>query len=169
MTQAKPPVRTDLLGVYLNDHLAGATTGTGLARRMVASAGPGTESARILGELAGEIADDRSSLLKIMSTLGIAVRGYKVFAAWAGQHAGRLKLNGHLLTRSPLSSLEETEMLRLGVEGKAAVWRTLRVLADTEGRLDPRWLDELIARADRQSSVLEGMRASLAGQVLTAA
>jgi hypothetical protein len=168
LTETERPVRRDLLGVYLNDHLAGATTGVGLARRIAASAQPGTESARILSELAGEIADDRSSLLKIMGRLGIAVRGYKVFAAWAGQHAGRLKLNGHLLTRSPLSGLEETEMLRLGVEGKAAVWRTLRVLAEGESRLDGRWLDELIARADHQSGVLEGMRASLAGQVLAA-
>jgi hypothetical protein len=42
-----------------------------------------------------------------------------------GEKAARLKLNGHLLARSPLSSLEELEMLRLGVEGKAAGWRTL--------------------------------------------
>jgi transposase-like protein len=34
--------------------------------------------------------------------------------------ARRLKLNDRLLTRSPLSDLEETEMLRLGVDGKAA-------------------------------------------------
>jgi hypothetical protein len=30
----------------------------------------------------------------------------------------RLKLNGYLLARSPLSSCEELEMLRPGVEGK---------------------------------------------------
>jgi hypothetical protein len=42
-----------------------------------------------------------------------------------GEKAARLKLNGHLLARSSLSSLEEVEMLRLGVEGKAAGWRTL--------------------------------------------
>lgn len=37
-----------LLGIYLNDHLAGAITGTGLARRMAASAEPGTERAAVL-------------------------------------------------------------------------------------------------------------------------
>jgi hypothetical protein len=161
-------VRQDLLGVYLNDHLAGATLGVGLARRMAASAEPGTESTRVLSELAGEIAEDRSALVKIMGALGLRVRGYKVFAAWAGEKAGRLKLNGHLLTRSPLSGLEETEMLRLGVEGKAAVWRTLRVLAEGEGMLDAGDLDQLLARADRQSRLLESLRVSLAGQVLTA-
>ena len=55
-----------------------------------------------------------------MKTLGIAPRTYKVYAGWIGERAGRLKLNGHLLSRSPLSSLEELELLRLAVEGKAA-------------------------------------------------
>jgi len=83
-----------------------------------------------------------------------------------GEKAARLKLNGHLLARSPLSSLEELEMLRLGVEGKAAGWRTLRVLAGTDKRLDPRRLDELIARAQRQAELLEKLRVRAAGQVI---
>ena len=72
-----------------------------------------------------------------MATLGIPVRTYKVYAGWIGEKAGRLKFNGRLFTRSPLSRLEELELLRLGVEGKAAGWRTLRVLADTDQRLEP--------------------------------
>jgi hypothetical protein len=153
-----------LLGVYLNDHLAGATAGMGLARRMAKSAEPG--SAAPLRALAGEIAEDRSALVTIMTALGIRIRGYKVFGAWAGEKAGVLKLNGHLLTRSPLSGLEEAEVLRLGVEGKAAGWRTLRVLADRERRLDAARLDELLARADRQSATLETLRISAADRVL---
>ena len=156
----------DLLGIYLNDHLAGAITGTGLAKRMAASAEPGTERAADLGRLAGEITADRAALLRIMAELGVPVRGYKVFASWAGERAGRLKLNGHLLTRSPLSDLEETEMLRLGVDGKAAGWRTLRALAERDGRLDADRLDDLLARADRQSSELESLRVSTAEQLL---
>ena len=124
-----------LLGIYLNDHLAGATAGTELARRMAAS--PQLAAAGgALQRLADELAEDRAALLKMMAALGIPVRGYKVYAAWIGEKAGRLKPNGYLLARSPLSSLEELEMLRLGVEGKAAGWRTLRVLADREPRLD---------------------------------
>ena len=159
-------VRHDLLGVYLNDHLAGSTVGLELVRRMAATAGP--ESATVLRGLAAEIAEDRSALLAIMSKLGIPIRGYKVFAAWAGEKIGRLKLNGHLLSKSPLSRLEETEILRLGVEGKACGWRTLRALASRDSRLDAGHLDELLARADRQSSALETLRASIAEQALTA-
>ncbi len=119
----------DLLGVYLNDHLAGATVGLELVRRMAASAEPGTETATVMKRLVSEITADRSALITMMAVMGVKIRGYKVFAAWAGEKAGRFKLNGHLLSRSPLSDLVETEMLRLGVEGKAAGWRTLRVVA----------------------------------------
>jgi hypothetical protein len=156
-----------LLGVYLNDHLAGATACLQLARRAAASAEPGSEAATVRKRLVSEIAADRSTLIKVMTTLGIKTRGYKMFAAWAGEKAGHLKLNGHLLTRSPLSDLEETEMLRLGVEGKAAGWRTLRAVAERDRRLDTGQLDELLARADRQSDELESLRVRIAAQVLS--
>jgi hypothetical protein len=155
----------DLLCFYLNDHLAGATGGLELARRVAGShRGPAADSA--LQGLAAEVAQDRAGLVDIMGALGIPVRGYKVYAAWIGEKAARLKLNGHLLTRSPLSDLEELEMLRLGVEGKAAGWRTLRALAETDKRLDPGRLDELIARARGQADLLEELRVRAAGQVI---
>jgi hypothetical protein len=156
----------DLLGVYLNDHLAGATVGVELSRRMAASAGHEPAAAGTLKKLAAEIAADRRSLIEIMAALGIPLRHYKSFAGWAGEKAGRLKLNRRLLTRSPLSSLEEAEILRLGVEGKAAGWRTLRVLAERDARLETGTLDELIARAARQSAALEDLRADIAARLL---
>ena len=156
-----------LLGLYLNDHLAGATGGVGLARRMAAPADPGSESARFLSTVAAEITQDRLALITIMGDLGIPVRGYKVLAGWAGEKAGRVKLNGHLLTRSPLSALEETELLRLGVEGKAAGWRSLRVLAERDSRLDADRLDHLLDRAKRQADTLETLRVGVAKRVFT--
>ena len=152
-----------LLGIYLNDHLAGATAGTELARRIAAS--HGTPADGTLQRLAAEVVQDRVTLLDIMRALNVPVRGYKVYAAWLGEKAGRLKFNGHLLTRSRLSYLEELEMMRLGVEGKAAGWRTLRVLADSDKRLDAAQLDELISRARNQADVLEELRVRAAEQV----
>jgi hypothetical protein len=162
---ARRPGR-DLLGVYLNDHLAGATAGVELARRTAAAAAPGSAAAGALKELAADIAADRDALVKIMAALGVPPRSYKVLAAWAGEKLGRLKLNGRLLARSPLSGLLEAEMLRLGVEGKGCGWRTLRALAERDSRLDAGRLDELIARAARQSATLEEIRIGMAGPVL---
>ena len=161
------PSETSMLGIYLNDHLAGATAGTELAHRIARSAGDGQDSG-MLRSLAAEVAHDRAALLDIMAALGIKVRRYKVGAAWIGEKAGRMKFNGRLFARSPLSNLEELEIMRLGVEGKAAGWRTLRTVAETNARLDPARLDELISRARRQADLLEDLRVDAADQVLRA-
>ena len=157
----------DLLGIYLNDHLAGATGGVELARR-IAGAYPDPDRRTTLQRLAADIAQDRQALLDLMAVLGMPVRRYKVGVAWAAEKAARLKLNGSLVSRSPLSNLEELEMLRLGVEGKAAGWRTLRELAKADGRLEPGTLDELIARAREQASLLEELRVQAAAQLIAA-
>jgi hypothetical protein len=89
-----------------------------------------------------------------------------VYVGWIGEKAGRLKLNGRLLARSPLSSLEELEMMRLGVEGKAAGWRTLRLLANADPRVDRDRLAELIARAESQLEFLEDLRIRAARAII---
>lgn len=54
-----------MLGIYLNDHLAGSTAGVGLARR-IARAHRRTPRGPELARLANEIAQDRHDLLAIM-------------------------------------------------------------------------------------------------------
>jgi hypothetical protein len=164
VTRQAGRLRLDLLGIYLNDHLAGATVGTNRAQ-FVARASSGTPLGDALEPVAREIAEDRRSLLDIMARLGVPARRYKVGAARVAELAGRLKSNGGLIRRSPLTSVVELEFLLLGVEGKAAVWRTLRPLADTDGRLDPRQLDALLERAERQLRTLEEFRFRRAQEV----
>jgi hypothetical protein len=166
ITKDAGPSRQDMLGVYLNDHLAGATAGSELASRM-ANSYRGREEGVSFSRIAVEIAQDRSALLTLMASLGVEVRGYKVIAAWIGEKIGRLKFNGRLLGRSPLSELEELEVLRLAIEGKAAGWRTLRALADTDPRLDADHLDELIAAARSQAEQLEELRVRAASRVIS--
>jgi hypothetical protein len=67
------PSRSGMLGIYLNDHLAGATAGSELAHRMARSH-RGQEEADSLRRLAVEIAQDRSTLLNIMASLGVTAR-----------------------------------------------------------------------------------------------
>ncbi|BCL24872.1 hypothetical protein [Streptomyces tuirus] len=152
-----PATDTSLLGIYLNDHLAGATAATARVHHLVRSCG-GTPLADAVAPVAAEIAEDRRSLLRIMRRLDVPVRRYKVYAGRAAEQVGRLKSNGSLVRRSPLSTLWELEALALGVEGKLAGWETLRDLSATDTRLDPRELDELIERARRQHATLEGLR-----------
>ncbi|MGH3785902.1 MAG: hypothetical protein ACRDRG_04980 [Pseudonocardiaceae bacterium] len=158
----------DLLGIYLNDHLAGATGGVALARR-AAGAHQGSPTGAALRRLAAEIAEDRAALLDMMAALGLPVRHYKSYAAWAAEKVGRLKLNGQIRGRSPLSSVVELEALRLVVESTAAGWRTLRDLATQDRRLDAERLDGLLARTNQQANTLEELRVGMAGEVFGSA
>jgi hypothetical protein len=164
----KADPRHVMLGIYLNDHLAGSTGGLELARR-TAGAHHGTGTGTTLTRLAKEIQEDREALLEMMVALEAPVRQYKVASAWVVEKVGRLKLNGHLLDRSPLSSLVELETLRLGIEGKACLWRTLLLVAKHEPRLDSSRLDTLLDRATSQLETLEVMRMEASAEVLTPA
>jgi hypothetical protein len=157
LPEAAGPSGPALLGIYLNDHLAGATIGARRSRHL-ARVCRGTPVGDAVAPLAAEIAEDRGVLLTIMRRLGVPVRRYKVYAGRLGERAGRLKTNGSLVRRSPLSSLLELELLQIGVEGKVCVWEALRGLADRDRRLDPQQLDELVERARRQSHRLEDLR-----------
>ncbi|MFJ8493174.1 hypothetical protein ACIRBZ_33225 [Streptomyces sp. NPDC094038] len=168
MPGARPQIhgaRTDLLGIYLNDHLAGSTVGAGRSR-FAARSHRDPPYAEPLRHLADEIAEDRESLLRIMRSLGVPRRRYKVAASGAAERLGRLKSNGRLCRRSPLTLVIELEFLRLGVKGKELGWRTLRALAESDGRLDEQELDGLIARAERQMNTLEGLRVRAVREVL---
>ncbi|GLY80706.1 hypothetical protein [Actinoallomurus iriomotensis] len=157
-----------LLGVYLNDHLAGATLGSELSARL-ASAHRDSEDGAVLERLSTEIREDRAALIELMAALEVPVRQYKVLLGWAAEKAGRFKPNGRLLERSPLSSLEELEAMTLGVVGKSACWRVLRTLADHDDRLDPERLDDLLRRAKRQAETLEELRLRAGARLATSA
>jgi hypothetical protein len=144
----------DLLSIYLNDHLAGSVAGVELVRRS-RSTNEGTALGAFLARLQTEIEQDRAELEDMMRTLGVERDRAKLAAAWAGEKLGRLKLNGRLLSRSPLSRLVELEALELGVDGKLLAWQALRRLADRHGGLEASRLERLIERAERQ---LEGIR-----------
>ena len=154
-----------LLSIYLNDHLAGSTVGRELVHR-AAGSNRGSAYGRFLTELAHEIDEDRETLLGLMRDLDVGVDRAKVAAAWTGEKAGRLKLNGRLLGYSPLSRVVELEALTLGVAGKRGLWVALQDVADDEPRLAAAPLPALIARADRQLAGLEQHRRRAAREAL---
>ena len=155
------------LATYLNDHLAGSTAGLALCRR-AASENKGTELGAFLTGLSEEIADDRRALEEVMDALAVGADRKKVVAARAAELAGRLKPNGQLLGYSPLSPLVELESLKLGIEGKLAMWRVLGQLAAPPA-LDRERMAELAARAERQAADVEARRLQVARSALAVA
>lgn len=154
---ATPHDADKLLGVYLNDHLAGSTGGLELARRL-ASAEREWSGGPELARVADEISADRAALRAVMASLNVAPTWSKAWLAWLGEHVGRLKPNRRVLGRSPLSRVIELELMRLGVEGKLSGWRTLLTVAENEPRLRVDQLNDLADRAIRQSATLEELR-----------
>ncbi|MEU6809990.1 hypothetical protein ABZ920_13510 [Streptomyces sp. NPDC046831] len=145
---------SELLGIYLNDHLAGATAGVGRARHLV-SACRGSAVGEAMAPVADEIARDRRTLLAVMRGLDVPIRRYKVYAGRLGERAGRLKSNGRLVRRSPLSTLLELELLYAGVAGKSRAWQVLRQLAEHDERLDAPQFDALLERARGQLRTID--------------
>lgn len=139
----------DLLAIYLNNHLGAATGGTELFRRAARQAA-GTADGEELERLAREVEEDRQSLREIMARLGVAESTAQQAVMWVGEKAGRLKPNGYILSRSPLSDVIELEALRSAVTGKRCGWQTLRAVSVHEHRLDRAELETLIERADSQ-------------------
>ena len=142
------PISPDeALTIYLQDHHAGAQAGIALARRAAANH-RGTDAGPVLDGLVADLVEDEQVLERIMRTVGADRSPIKDIGARLAELGGRLKLNGQLLGRSPLSSVIELEGLLSGVKSKQHVWLLLRDATDLD--LDREELDRMVARADDQ-------------------
>ena len=159
---------TNALHVYLNDHRAGSMMGVELARTL-RSRFEGTPRGPFFAELAADIEADRATLDALMASLQVTGNVLKQAGGWTAEKLSRLKLNRWFTGSPPLTVLLEIEALSLGVEGKLALWRSLKVIEATSPVLAAAPLDELIERAQRQRDGLERERISEATSVLEAA
>jgi hypothetical protein len=105
-----------------------------------------------------KVEQDRDSLLSIMRSLAVRISPFKAPLALMAERMARVKLNGRLLSRSPLSTLEELEAMQLGMQGKMSGWQTLRRIAGALPALDTSQLDRLLDRAQHQTERLQTLR-----------
>lgn len=168
LTSQDGSTRHKRLVIYLNDHLAGATSGVELARRM-AEEHRESPYGEALENLRKEISQDRQALVRLLADLDVPVRRYKVYGAWLGEKVGRAKPNGRLVRRSGLSLLVELEALRMGAQGKAALWRGLLAASAQDPRLHADRLEELLRRAERQIETLDSLHGRVAPALLEGA
>jgi hypothetical protein len=142
-----------LLGLYLSDHLTGSTAGLGRIERM-AKDFTDTPVHAELATVAAEIGRERELLKDLIRQLGIRQRPHRQAAAWLAERAGRLKLNGRVLSRSPMTLVLEAELMRAAILGKIGGWQTLEELAPELG-LDPSRFAELTADGRSQIAALD--------------
>lgn len=156
-----------LRAIYLNDHLMTATVAVELAGRAQGAMSDGPAGPWLAGAHR-ELTAERALLLTAMERLGVRRDRVKQGAGWLGEKAGRLKLNGGLLHRSPVSDVVELEGLLLLGEHNLAALRTLHDLAAHEPALHGLELEPAIERAAARRDTLEEQRVAAAARALSA-
>ena len=152
--------RERLLGLYLDDHRAGAAGGLALARRML-EANPDNYLTATMRELTDEIERDRALLEDIIVRLGYSPNRLKMVLGAAGAWIARLKANGYVTRYSPLSRLEEFEMLSAGIMSKASLWRCCELAVAGRPEVADVDFDALCQSAEDQRVRLEAHRARI--------
>ncbi len=153
----------ELLGVYLNDHLAGSTAGLELAEKLRDN-NQGTELGKVMAALHHDIDQDRAALEELMARLELERHPVKAAAGWMLERLSRLRLNPVLTGSADLTRLLETEALSLGIEGKLRMWAALKEASVRDQRLAGTDYDRLIERASSQRRTLEPHRLAAALQ-----
>ena len=144
-----------MLAIYLRDHHAAGVAGARVARRLALARDAGAAELR---RVASEIEQDLLSLEAIMLRLGVRPDRVKDGLSRVAERLGRLKLNGRLTSRSPLSDLLEMETLVVGITGKQALWVSLREIPSVNAEE----LERLYGRAEDQRRVVESARVEAA-------
>lgn len=96
-----------------------------------------------------------------MRQLEVAPSTLKVGVVLAAERLGRLKPNGTLFKRSPLSEVLELEALVVGIAGKEALWTALRAAGVGLDQID---LDALIHSAQAQRREVDELRLAAAAK-----
>jgi len=117
------------LAIYLNDHLAALVAARELARR-TSSRASGEETRALAGELVAHFADGEVEVERLLGAIGARRSRVKRALASVAEKGGRVKPNGQLKSRSPLSDLVELEGLTLLLEYEAGLWRSLESAKD---------------------------------------
>jgi hypothetical protein len=153
------------LGIYLNDHLAGAAGGLELARRMRSSNAGDQVMGEALSRICAEIEADHETLVRLTERLGVRRDPIKPKLAILAERLGRLKPNGHLRGYSPLSRVLELEILAAGIGGKLQLWNSLeQAFGDTLDGFD---FHALAERADRQGQEVEDLHMAAANRAFS--
>jgi len=129
--------------------------GVRVARRAASSLQDGRQE--ITG-IAAEIAEDLDTLEQLMQRLQVGRSRIKDVTGVVAERLSRLKPNGRLTGRSPLSDLLELETLVAGITGKKALWVSLRGVPHVSSDE----MDQLVERAESQKRRVEAMRVAAA-------
>jgi hypothetical protein len=151
------------LDTYINDHIAGATAGTNLAK-MAAEEHQTDEHGPFFSEIYSEIKADFETLQELAGALGVDESATKTALAEIGS-----KMMGPKFTAGDddeLNAFVTLETLSIGVEGKICMWKALKTVSGDYAAFEQFDVDELLARGEAQREKLEAQRQAIAPQAL---
>jgi hypothetical protein len=154
------------LGVYLNDHLAGAAAALKILDALAAH--DDAELTAFVQGLRQAIALDRDELARLMGDAGIAISHVRRAVGWIGEKAAELKLTLDDPADRGLRTFELLEVLALGIDGKRALWSVLRIVSTEVPSLRADYA-RLAHRADDQRAAVETRRLEWAAKALSGA
>ncbi len=154
------------LAIYLRNHAAAADAGLSLFRRAAARQRDRPYGAE-LAMLRDEVDQDRRTYRVLLRAVRTPHDQVQSAALRLGERVARLKPNGHLVRRAPLSDLIEVEAMVDAVRAKSAGWLALSRVAEPPwaGQVD---INEQLARALDQVTRLEQIHRTVATRVFTA-
>ncbi|MGH7527298.1 MAG: hypothetical protein ACREMX_11405 [Gemmatimonadales bacterium] len=158
---------TAALATYLNDHLAGSVGAIELLEQGLESS-EGTPLESFFTEVLGAVREDQELLRDLIRGIDASESPLKKAGAWLAEKVSRVKLGGGWAERSPLSRLEMLETLGMGIQGKLALWRALRTVADSHPALRALDFSDLERRAMKQHDQVEAQRLAAAREALVA-
>ena len=143
------------LAIYLRNHYAGAQAGQDLFRRAERNQRDRPYAAELTA-LRAEVEEDARALRAVLQAEGVQPDRPQGVLLQLAERVGRLKPNGALLSRAPLSDLIEVEGMLDAVRAKAAGWQALAAIPASRWRaeVDPQeYYDRATGQADRLSAI----------------
>lgn len=150
---------TNSLSIYINDHRGLSTAAIALIERCIKeNKDENNPLVNYLQELHEELDEERELLEQIVHDTGGKIDKIKATAAWVGEKLGRFKLNGNLFEYSPLSRMEELEVLRVGIHGKLGMWKIFDEIKNNHAAFENIDFKKLISQAEKQHNNVENFR-----------
>ncbi|HYP46456.1 MAG TPA: hypothetical protein VEQ66_14810 [Propionibacteriaceae bacterium] len=154
----------DPFAILLRNHHAGGRAAVDLFGR-AAKGQRGRPYAAQLGQLLTEAREDLDFNERVMRRLNVSSSPVQVTALRLGERIGRLKPNGQLARRAPLSDVIELEGLIASVHVKMAGWQAAQVANRLE-EAELAELERLISRGRTQAERLTEMHRTAAANAL---
>jgi hypothetical protein len=160
-------VKNDNLAIYLNDHLAGSVAAIEMIEHLI-TVHQGTPVGQFCKALNSDINSDQAELRQLMRSLEVKESTVRKAGAWLAEKFSRPKLGPSHDGPDAVGLFEALESLRLGINGKESLWRTLKAVRESWPQMNAFDLERLEKRAIEQGERVDTRRLDVARQILTA-